>query len=338
MRWLEQYWYCIAPLHLVLWPLSLAFAALAALRRLLYRAGVLAVTRLPVPVIVAGNISVGGTGKTPLVIWLVQLLRERGYHPGIVCRGYGGSAGTPQSTSADSDPSVVGDEAVLLARRCACPVWVGAKRAAAARALLAAHPECDAVISDDGLQHYALAHDVEIAVIDGERGFGNGMLLPAGPLREPLQRLDRVDALVVNGVALFPRAILPTSMRTFDMTLGGRTFYGLLNPARQAGPEHFAGQRVHAVAGIGNPRRFFDYLRELGISFTGRPFPDHHAFEATDIDYADTDAVLMTEKDAVKCERFGSDKFWALRIDAKVDLALGELILRKLGKQIQHGS
>jgi tetraacyldisaccharide 4'-kinase len=332
MRWLEPYWYCISPLHLVLWPLSLAFAALAASRRLLYRAGMLAVTRLPVPVIVAGNISVGGTGKTPFVIWLAQLLRERGYHPGIVCRGYGGSARTPQRATAGSDPSVVGDEAVLLARRCGCPVWTGAKRAAAARALLAAHPECDAVISDDGLQHYALARDVEIAVIDGERGFGNGMLLPAGPLREPLQRLARVDALVVNGAALFPRALLPFDVPTFEMTLGGSTFYDLLNPARQAGPEHFARQRVHAVSGIGNPRRFFNHLRELGISFTGRPFPDHHAFEAADFAGADADAVLMTEKDAVKCERFGSEKFWALRIDAEVDLALGELILRKLGK------
>lgn len=332
MRWLEQYWYRISPLHLGLWPLSLMFAALAALRRGLYRAGVLAVTRLPVPVIVVGNINVGGTGKTPLVIWLAQWLRGRGYRPGIVCRGYGGSAGSPQRAAADSDPGVVGDEAVLLARRCGCPVWVGARRAAAARALLAAHPECDAVISDDGLQHYALARDVEIAVIDGERGFGNGMLLPAGPLREPLQRLARVDALVVNGAALFPRIVLPSGVPAFEMTLGGRTFYAPLNPARHAGPEQFAGQRVHAVAAIGNPRRFFNHLRELGISLTCRPFPDHHAFEAADLDCANADAVLMTEKDAVKCERFGSEKFWALRIDAEVDLALGELILRKLGK------
>ncbi len=332
MRWLEPYWYRISPLHLVLWPLSLAFAALAALRRLLYRAGVLAVTRLPVPVIVAGNINVGGTGKTPLVIWLAELLLEHGYHPGIVCRGYGGGADTPQRAAAGSDPGVVGDEAVLLARRCRCPVWVGARRAAAACALLAAHPECDAVISDDGLQHYALARDVEIAVVDGERGFGNGMLLPAGPLREALQRLERVDALVVNGAALFPHAMLPSDRPTFEMTLDGREFHNLLNPTRQAGPERFATQRVHAVAGIGNPQRFFNHLRELGISFTGRPFPDHHAFEAADFAGADADAVLMTEKDAVKCERFGSETFWALRIDAEVDLALGELILHKLGK------
>jgi tetraacyldisaccharide 4'-kinase len=338
MRWLEQHWYRISPLHLVLWPLSLLFIALAALRRRLYHAGVLAVTRLPVPVIVVGNISVGGTGKTPLVIWLAQLLRERGYHPGIVCRGYGGSARGPQRATTGSDPSVVGDEAVLLARRCACPVWVGAKRAAAAQALLAAHPECNALISDDGLQHYALARDVEIAVVDGERGFGNGMLLPAGPLREPLRRLDSVDALVVNGTPLFLRETLPSDVPAFDMTLGGRMFYDLLNPAQQAGPEHFARQRVHAVAAIGNPHHFFNHLQQLGLTFTAHPFPDHHAFNASDLAYADADAVLVTEKDAVKCEQFNSGIFWALQVDAEVDLALSELILRKLGRQITNGS
>jgi tetraacyldisaccharide 4'-kinase len=332
MRWLEQYWYRISPLHLVLWPLSVLFTALAALRRLLYRTGVPAVTRMPVPVIVVGNISVGGTGKTPLVIWLAELLRERGFHPGVVCRGYGGSAREPQRATIDSASSVVGDEGVLLARRCACPVWVGARRAAAAHTLLATHPECDVVISDDGLQHYALARDVQIAVIDGERGFGNGMLLPAGPLREPRRRLASFDALVVNGTALFPRETLPSGVPAFDMTLRGKTFYDLLNPAQRAGPEHFAGQRVHAVAAIGNPHHFFNHLRELGLSFTAHPFSDHHAYLASDLDFAGADAVLMTEKDAVKCEVFSGGNFWALRVDAEVDPEVGELILRKLGK------
>jgi tetraacyldisaccharide 4'-kinase len=332
MRGLEQHWYRISPLHLVLWPLSVLFTALVALRRLLYRTGLLAVTRMPVPVIVVGNISVGGTGKTPFVIWLAKLLRERGYHPGIVCRGYGGSAREPQHVAIGSDPGVVGDEATLLARRCACPVWVGAQRAAAAHALLASHPECNVVISDDGLQHYALARDVEISVIDGERGFGTGMLLPAGPLRESRQRLADFDALVVNGTALFLRETLPSDVPSFDMALRGKTFYDLLNPAQQAGPEHFARQRVHVVAAIGNPHHFFNHLRELGLSFTAHPFPDHHEFHASDLAFAGADAVLMTEKDAVKCEKFSSGNFWALRVDAEVDLELGELILRKLGK------
>ncbi len=330
MRWLEQHWYRISPLHLVLWPSSVLFTGLVALRRLLYRSGALAVTRLPVPVIVVGNISVGGTGKTPLVIWLAHLLRERGYRPGVVCRGYGGSAHGPQRATLGSDPREVGDEATLLARRCACPVWIGARRAAAAHALLAAHPECNVLISDDGLQHYALARDVEIAVIDGARGFGNGMLLPAGPLREPQRRLARCDALVVNGAALFRRDALPSGVPQYDMTLQGRIFYDLLRPAQQAGPERFARQRVHGVAAIGNPHHFFNHLRELGLSFTAHPFPDHHAFRASDLAFTDADAVLMTEKDAVKCEAFSPGNFWALRVDAKVDLDLGELILRKL--------
>lgn len=332
MRWLERHWYRISSLHLLLWPLSVVFAAVAALRRVLYRCGALAVTKLPVPVIVVGNISVGGTGKTPVVIWLAQLLRERGYRPGIVCRGYGGSAPAPRHASTDSSPREVGDEAVLLARRCDCPVWVGAARAAAALDLLAAHPDCNVIISDDGLQHYALARDFEIAVIDGERGFGNGMLLPAGPLREPLQRLNGVGALVVNGTALFPRETLPPAVPAFEMTLGGRIFCDLLNPGLHAGPERFSKQQVHAVAAIGNPQRFFNHLRELGISFVAHPFPDHHAFAPADVAFDRDAAVIMTEKDAVKCERLSNENFWVLPVDAEIDPELGGLVLQTIGK------
>jgi len=332
MRWLERQWYRISPLHLLLWPLSVLFSALAALRRLLYRLGLLRATRLPVPVIVVGNINVGGTGKTPLVIWLAELLHAHGFKPGIVRRAYGGSARLTRSVAADADPRVVGDEAVLLARRCGCPVWIGVQRAATARALLAAQSDCNVIISDDGLQHYALERDLEIAVVDGARGFGNGMLLPAGPLREPPSRLNRVDALVINGAALFPRELLPSTVPAFEMTFGGRIFYDVLNPHQQAGPGHFAGQRVHAVAAIGNPQRFFNHLRELGISFVAHPFPDHHAFTAADFASCGNDSVLMTEKDAVKCERFCNENFWALPVDVETDPALGELILRKLGK------
>jgi len=339
MRWLEPYWYRISPLHLALWPLAMVFGALTALRRLLYRAGVLAVTRLPVPVIVVGNISIGGTGKTPLVIWLAELLRARGLNPGVICRGYHGSARQPQRALPDSDPRAVGDEAVLLARRCGCPVWIGADRVAAASALLQARPDCDVVISDDGLQHYALGRDVELAVIDGERGFGNGMLLPAGPLREPLRRLDCVDAVVVNGTALFPRETLPHKVPAFDMHLAGRVFYDVLNPSEQAGPERFARQQVHAIAAIGNPQRFFNHLRELGMSFAAHPFADHHAFAAADLAFSDKDAVIMTEKDAVKCERFCNENLWALQVDAVAEPALESLILGKIAKEsLSHGS
>jgi len=292
----------------------------------------LRITRLPVPVIVVGNINVGGTGKTPLVIWLDELLRARGFRPGIVCRAYGGRARLPRPAAADDDPRLVGDEAVLLARRCGCPVWVGVHRTAAARALLAAHSDCNVIIADDGLQHYALARDIEIAVVDGARGFGNGMLLPAGPLREPPSRLNSVGVLVVNGAALFPRELLPSKVPAVEMTLGGRIFYDLANPSRQAGPDCFAGKQVHAVAAIGNPQRFFNHLHELGLSFVAHPFPDHHAFTAADFAFRGDDAVIMTEKDAVKCERFCAENFWVLPVDAETGPALGELILRKLEK------
>lgn len=332
MRWLESYWYRVSPLHLALWPLSVLFAMFAAVRRLLYRTGLASSTRLRVPVIVVGNISVGGTGKTPCVIWLVQWLLEHGCKPGVVSRGYGGTARSAQCAAPDSDPRVVGDEAVLLARRCPCPVWVGRQRVAAAQALLADYPDCNVIISDDGLQHYALARDVELTVIDGERGYGNGMLLPAGPLREPMRRLARVDAIVINGGALFPPATLPSGVPVFDMRLEGSTFYDLRNPQLGVAPGHFAGQTVHAIAAIGNPQRFFNALRDLGLSFSAHPFPDHHAYTSADCAFGANAALIMTEKDAVKCERFGGENRWVLRVDTTIEAALGDLILHKIGK------
>jgi tetraacyldisaccharide 4'-kinase len=336
MHRLEQNWYRISAPHLILWPLSLTFGAVAAARRALYRAGALKTLHLPVPVIIVGNITVGGTGKTPLVVCLAHFLRDRGHTPGIVSRGYmsnGGSACMPRQVQPDSDPRTVGDEPLLLARRAGCPVWVGRRRSAAARALLAAHPDCSVIISDDGLQHYALARDVEIAVIDGERGFGNGMLLPAGPLREPPERLERTDAIVTNGAALFPHEELPPAVPIFEMQLAGDIFYNLLNPEQQVGPEHFLQHHVHAIAGIGNPHRFFEHLRDLGVSFNAHPFSDHHAFTAEDLVFpSGNDAIIMTEKDAVKCERFGNENCWVLRVDAEVESGLGELVLRKLKK------
>ena len=330
MRRLEQHWYCVSPLHLLTWPLSMLFAALTGLRRVLYRSGFYPATRVPVPVIVVGNISVGGTGKTPLVIRLAEWLRECGCHPGIVSRGYGGSSRSPRPALAGDDPREVGDEPVLLARRTGCPVWVGVRRGEVAHALLAAHPECDVILSDDGLQHYALARDVAIAVVDGERGFGNGMLLPAGPLREPLRRLACADAIVINGTALFSRDMLPGDVPVFDMNVTGDRFYGVVDPRRQAGPDYFAGRCVHAVAAIGYPQRFFNRLRELGISFLAHPFPDHHAFSVADVTFADGDAVIMTEKDAVKCVDLANENFWMLRVDAQTETALEALILNRI--------
>ncbi|GIX28457.1 MAG: tetraacyldisaccharide 4'-kinase [Burkholderiales bacterium] len=332
VRWIERHWRRTPWLAAPLVPLSLLFGAAAAARRALYRAGIFKTERLPVPVIVVGNLTVGGTGKTPFVIWLVQRLRGLGWRPGIVSRGYGATVAGPAPVEAASDPARFGDEPVLLARRTGCPVWIGRDRVGAARALLAERPECDVIVSDDGLQHYRLARDVEIAVVDGDQGFGNGWLLPAGPLREDPSRLDRVDLVIVHGNA--PRAFAPG--REYRMRLEGRQFYNLLNPRFVVPPGHFQGKRTHAVAGIGNPRRFFDALKALGLSGTAHAFPDHHRFRAEELRFAGAEAILMTEKDAIKCEAFADETHWVLAVTAVVDPDPLPALLAKIG--YPHGS
>lgn len=324
MARIERHWYGITPLHVVLLPLSLLFGLIAAIRRLFYRVGIFSSEKLLVPVIVVGNITVGGSGKTPLSLWLAQQLLDAGWHPGIISRGYRGSARSPQPVSPLDSPSEVGDEPLLMAQRQLCPIWVGRNRPAAARALLEANPGCDVIISDDGLQHYRLRRDVEIAVVDGHRRTGNGFLLPAGPLREPLSRLDAVDAVVVNGGA--------SGHGKFGMQLQGEVFHNLLNPGTAAQASGFRGMRVHAIAGIGHPERFFKYLEALGIAIVRHPFPDHHRYAASDIAIDDADAILMTEKDAVKCASFATEKCWVLRVDALVDPALAQHILGKIAQ------
>lgn len=337
MYWLERHWYRVTPLHLMLLPVSLLFRVLVALRRLLYRAKLLPATKLPVPVIVVGNITAGGSGKTPLTLWLAAFLLKHGRHPGIIARGYGGRAGAPMTVSADTDPALAGDEAVLLAKRSACPVWVGRDRVAAGAALLRAHPQCDMLVSDDGLQHYRLARDIEIAVVDGGRRFGNGFFLPAGPLRESVSRLDGVDAVVINGSGIQDSGFR-IRRNCYRMRLVGDTFYNLLNPDMSAGPTTFRDKRLHAVAGIGNPQRFFGHLQELGLAGVFHAFPDHHRYAAKDLQFGGADAVLMTEKDAVKCASFASERCWVLAVDADADPALGKLILAKLEQEKPHGS
>lgn len=296
------------------------------MRRGLYSKGVLSPRRMPVPVVIVGNIVAGGTGKTPLVLWLCDYLAEHGYKPGIVSRGYGGSGETLEV--AGTSASVAGDEPALLAQRSHCPVWIGRDRPAAARALLAAHPQCNVIIADDGLQHYRLARDVEIAVVDAGRGNGNGLLLPAGPLRERAGRLAQVDAVVLTGGGAPPNA------KTFAMTLEGKTFRNLLNPQFHQEASALQGRRLHAVAGIGNPTRFFDQLQALGLSFTAHAFADHHDYSPSDLEFAGADAILMTEKDAIKCQRFARENHWVLPVDAHVDAAFGELVLDKLRRLV----
>lgn len=327
MRWLENYWYRLTLLHLVLYPISLIFRSLVALRRTLYLLRLLPSEKLTVPVIMVGNITVGGTGKTPLTLALAQQLIERGKHPLIVSRGHGSDSGQPRSVAPDSDARFAGDEPLLMARRNLCPVWVGKDRAAAAQAALRANPHCDVVLCDDGLQHYRLRRDMEIAVIDGDRRFGNGLLLPAGPLREPLSRLQTVDAVVVNGGEIIAGQ--------HAMHLSGEVFYKLLDPASHMTAANLSQLRCHAVAGIGNPQRYFRHLESLGIVFTPHPFPDHHPYCAADLAFADCDAILLTEKDAVKCAAFADERYWVLRVDARIDSALIAHLLRKI---TSHGS
>jgi tetraacyldisaccharide 4'-kinase len=324
MERLQQHWYRLSPLHLLLYPLSLLFRLLVALRRSLFRAGLLVSVKLPVPVIVVGNITVGGTGKTPLTLWLASQLIEAGWHPGIISRGYR-SAGdtTAREVHLDDSANTVGDEPLLMARRALCPVWVGRDRPAVALALLKAHPECDILISDDGLQHYRLQRDVEIAVLDGARRFGNGLLLPAGPLREPRSRLREVDAVVINGGA-------PDASDGIPMSLHGTQFRNLLDPRRTRSAADFDGLKVHAIAGIGHPQRFFRHLQQLGLQPVAHAFPDHHRYTGDEISPADADAILMTEKDAVKCAAFATARHWVLQVDAQVAPPLFNLITEKL--------
>jgi tetraacyldisaccharide 4'-kinase len=290
-------------------PLEAIYRAAVGLRRWAYRTGWRKSEVLPVPVIVVGNLTVGGTGKTPLTIWLALYLRSQGWSPGVVSRGYGSSnLAAPRAVAPDSDPAVVGDEPVLLARRTGCPVYIFPARAKAARALLA-HAGCTILIADDGLQHYGLGRNIEIAVIDGMRKFGNGHCLPAGPLREPSAHLAHADLVVCTGGA---------TGEGHPMTLEGGEAVNLANDSLRRPLESFRGQPLVAVAGIGNPQRFFDHLRGFDLDFSRREFPDHYAYRAGDLDFAMDMPVLMTEKDAVKWRRFGTLNHWFVPVTARL--------------------
>jgi tetraacyldisaccharide 4'-kinase len=301
-------WYRGAWWLWLLRPLEWLFRAVAALRRLLYRRGMMPVYRAQKPVVVVGNITVGGTGKTPIVIALVEALQARGLRPGVVSRGYGATGGHfPHTLTERSTAEQCGDEPLLIFRRTGCPCVVSPSRAEAVRTLLADF-EVDVVISDDGLQHYALARDLEIAVLDAQAGIGNGFCLPAGPLREPPARLQSVDYL------LYRNGDDPATGVRYQVD-------GLVNlrtgERRELAPAVLT-ERVHAVAGIGQPGQFFDTLRRAGFDLEPHAFPDHHAYTAADfLPLADA-PVIMTEKDAVKCAGIVGDHAWYLRISARL--------------------
>ena len=319
-HWLQDSW-----LSRALTPLGWLHGAVLAARRVAYRAGIFARHRLPVPVIVIGNFFVGGTGKTPLVIALVDALRHAGYSPGVVSRAYGGTAQEPRAVRADDEAAAVGDEPLLIAQRTSVPVWIGRQRARVSQALLAAERSVNVIVCDDGLQHLALSRDIEIAVFDG-RGVGNGRLLPAGPLRE---RVRAVDAVVRNGGTRTPGE--------FAMTLAPAGFNRLGHGPVDASA--LEGLRVVGVAGIGNPERFFRTLAEMDIELSRAvSFPDHHRFTLDDLRFADCDAIVMTEKDAVKCRTLGSPMpLYALRVDAKLDASFAVRIIQLLQSVRAHG-
>jgi tetraacyldisaccharide 4'-kinase len=313
----------------VLSPISLFFHALVGLRRGLYRSGWLKATRLPVPVIVVGNVFVGGTGKTPLTIWLVDHLRRAGYMPGVISRGYGTQDDAPRRVAAASSPHEAGDEPLLIAHRAQCPVMVGADRVATANALLASCPEVDLIISDDGLQHYRLHRDIEIVLCD-ERGDGNGWLLPAGPLREPSSRPR--DFTVFNA-AHRPPGVPGDAIR---MQLLGEVAEQLLDRSQRIALSALgssSSSRIMAAAGIGNPRRFFSMLAGAGLAFDEMPLPDHYDFADNPFADVQADIILITEKDAVKCIQNDALKhdprLWVVPVTARIDGALAEQILEK---------
>ncbi len=325
---LQAIWYGAGRPPWLLRVLARLFGLGVRLRRAAYARGMCVSRRMARPVIMVGNITVGGSGKTPLVIWLAQQLGARGHRPGVVLRGYGGAAATgrvPCLVTPDSDVAVVGDEALLLRLRTGMPVVVGRDRVAAAERLLATG--VDLIIADDGLQHLRLARDFEIGVVDASRGLGNRYLLPAGPLREPAERLSRVDAVVINGVPGAAAAGVPAA---FVMRLEGQWLRTLAGSGAAVALSSLAGQRVHAVAGIGNPRRFFAQLAAAGLEVVEHAFPDHHYYRAADLEFHDGLPLLMTEKDAVKCRAFAAANRWYLPVAVSFDGADGDALLARL--------
>lgn len=327
---LDDYWYSQNPVAWLLLPLSWLFCVLALLRRLLYRSGVLNSKKISVPVIIVGNISVGGTGKTPLLIALCELLKQHGIQAGIISRGYGGDFSGVKIITDDDKPSTVGDEPCLIKKRTGLPVAVGTDRPAVAKALLEQH-QCDLLLSDDGLQHYRLQRDFEIAVIDTNRKFGNGFCLPAGPLRERPGRLRDIDLVAYNATTA------SDDVQDSNFTLKFGDAVNMVTGETKA-VESFSDDTVHAVAGIGNPARFFDQLQAVGITVIEHAFPDHHAYTASDLTFEDNKMVFMTEKDAVKCNAFANERSWYIPVSAALSKQLSGCFIADMSRLVEDSA
>lgn len=308
---LVKAWYEGSAWLYLLWPASVFYRLIMALRSTAYRFGLFKTYQASMPVIVVGNISVGGTGKTPMVIKLVKSLKDNGLKPAVISRGYGSKAPAyPYAVSPTDAASIAGDEPLLIAQSVDCPVIIGANRQQSIE-LLTSDYDCDVVVTDDGLQHYALERDIEIAIIDGERLFGNGHCLPMGPLREPINRLSQVDWAVFNNNA-------NSNDKNINMQLVPDELIQLCSNKACSTQEWTHPKQVHAIAGIGNPGRFFHTLRELGFEPIEHAFTDHHHYTPSDIHFDDDLPILMTSKDAVKIHAFANDKCWHLPVTANI--------------------
>lgn len=329
MKTAPDYWYnnkLKVPLSARL--LSRVYEFVSQSRRRHFRTHQQSVFKSPVPLIVVGNITAGGTGKTPLVIALAEFLQQQGFIPGIISRGYGGKGAThPQSVTVQSNPQIVGDEPVLIANRTSLPVVVDPKRKRGIEFLLEENPAINVIISDDGLQHYAMGRDIEIAVIDGDRRFGNEMLLPAGPLREKISRLAEVDFCITNGSA--------QNSGEFAMALQLHNARSLVT-GEVVSLQVFNSSKVHAVAGIGNPQRFFNALQQQGIALIPHAYPDHYQFQKNDLCFTDNLPVLITEKDAVKCTHFKLNNVWVVPVTTVLPESFFKQLLEKL-RNIKKG-
>jgi len=322
---MPKFWSNMNIIAFLLLPLAFVYKCVTATRRLLFRFHFLRAQRLPVPIIVVGNITAGGTGKTPVVISLANKLKNAGFTPGIISRGYRGD-GKNREVSRHSVATEVGDEPILIHKKTNCPVWVGKNRLDIASALITKHPKVNVLISDDGLQHYWLPRDFEICVVDGERLFGNTLPIPSGPMREPLSRLSTCDLVVING-----NRHLDIATATIQMNPKGTLLYSLTDQTIIREPRDLENQKISAVTAIGNPDRFFNQLASLGIKAEKMAFPDHHHYNHNEIKNIENDTIVMTEKDAVKFPAVDTKTCWVLPVDAEFSEDPLNFILQKLG-------
>ena len=333
MRLSDLYWYRITPLHSILWPLSVLYRFYLTLKKLCYWLDILPSARLPVPVMMIDSISIDDGGKTPLVVWLINCLVKQGYRPGIIARSSYNNYAISTVVTSVNDPSLVGERIFQLSQRYKgiCPVWVGDDRTAVAQALLDNHPACNIIICTDSLHYYRLEQDIEILVIDfTEQSYGNGLILPAGPLRVSLGSLKKFDIVVTHG----EHDYVDTSQwgKTYRMKLANEVAYQLLHPEIRQPIVNFKDRRLYALASEDNGRWFFDFIQKIGLNAELHHFSENHHFTEQDIDFPETDIiVIMPEGDALQCHAFAKDTLWVLPQEAWVGSELETIILRKLG-------